>query len=142
MTDHAVVLQKLTILQEHLGRVRRRRPATLDAFRQDIDLQDAVALSLLVAIQEAVDLAFHISADEGWGVPASNAESFDILSRHGVIDAALAAEMAATAALRNRIAHGYASVDVDRLWREIPAGLSALERFVVAVARFLPADPS
>ena len=142
MTDRAVVLQKLATLRDHLGRVRRRRPATADAFRQDLDLQDAVSLSLLVAIQEAVDIAFHLSADEGWGVPASNAESFEMLSRHGVIDAGLAAEMAAAVGLRNRIVHGYASVDVDRLWNEIPTGLSAMERFVAAIARFVPPDPS
>jgi uncharacterized protein YutE (UPF0331/DUF86 family) len=142
VTDRAVVLQKLATVRDHLGRVRRRRPATADAFREDLDRQDAVALSLLVAIQEALDVAFHVSADEGWGVPASNAESFEILSRHGVIDATLAGEMAAAAGLRNRIAHGYASIDADRLWNEIPTGLAALERFVAAVARFLPRDPS
>lgn len=30
------------------------------------------------------------------------------------------------AALRNRIAHGYASVDFARIWAELPSGLEAL----------------
>jgi uncharacterized protein YutE (UPF0331/DUF86 family) len=34
---------------------------------------------------------------------------------------------------RNRIAHGYASVDVERLFTETPAGLDALERYAVAL---------
>ncbi|MGH7899893.1 MAG: type VII toxin-antitoxin system HepT family RNase toxin [Candidatus Binatia bacterium] len=122
----------------HLGRAKRRRPETVEALRADVDLQDALALSLLVAIQEAVDLAFHIVADEGWGVPSSYAESFEILSRHGVIDAALAGDMAAASGLRNRIAHGYALLDVSRLWHEIPTGLAALERYAAAIARFVP----
>lgn len=138
MTDAAIVLQKLATLRDHLGRVRRRRPASVEALRADVEVQDALALSLLVAIQEAVDIAFHISADEGWGVPSSYAESFEILSRHDVIDAKLAGELASTAALRNRIAHGYASVDVERLWAEIPSGIAALERYVEAIARFIP----
>jgi uncharacterized protein YutE (UPF0331/DUF86 family) len=137
VTDTAIVSQKLTSLTEHLGRARRRRPGTLDALRADIDLQDALALSLLVAIQDAVDVAFHIVADEGWGVPASYAESFEMLARHGVIDVTLASEMAAAAGLRNRIAHGYASLDVTRLWNEMPAGLDALERYAAAIARFV-----
>lgn len=41
-------------------------------------------------------------------MPASYADSFDVLARHGVIAAPLAAELAAVCALRNRIAHGYA----------------------------------
>jgi len=138
VTDTAVVLQKLASLTEHLGRAKRRRPATVEALRSDVDVQDALALSLLVAIQEAVDLAFHIVADEGWGVPSSYAESFEILARHGVIDAALASDMAGASGLRNRIAHGYASIDVSRLWTEMPTGLAALERYAVAIARFVP----
>jgi uncharacterized protein YutE (UPF0331/DUF86 family) len=138
VTDSAIVLQKLTSLTEHLARAKRRRTGTLDALRADVDRQDALALSLLVAIQEAVDLAFHIVADEGWGVPSSYAESFEMLARHGVIDASLAGEMAAASGLRNRIAHGYASLDVGRLWDEMPEGLAALERYAAAIARFLP----
>jgi uncharacterized protein YutE (UPF0331/DUF86 family) len=53
---------------------------------------------------------------------------------HGVIDTALARRLAAMAALRNRLAHGYASVDVERIWSELPEGLAALDGFAAAVA--------
>lgn len=134
MTDPILVLRKLTVLREHAERVRRRRVDDLEAFRADTDLQDALALSLLVAIQEALDIAMHICADEGWGIPASYGDSFEILARHRVIDAALAGDLARMTALRNRIAHGYASVDVDRIHAEVPAGLGALDRYATAVA--------
>jgi uncharacterized protein YutE (UPF0331/DUF86 family) len=141
MTDAAVVLKKLANLREHLLRVRRRRPPTVEELRNDLDRQDAIALSLLVAIQEAADIAFHVVADEGWGTPSSYAEGFEILSRHAVIDAELAHRMTLAAGLRNRIAHGYASLDLERMWVEIPEGLDALERYVIAIARFLaPSD--
>jgi uncharacterized protein YutE (UPF0331/DUF86 family) len=42
------------------------------------------------------------------------------------------------AALRNRLAHGYASVDIDRVYNELPAGVDALERFAARVAAVLP----
>ncbi len=42
-------------------------------------------MSLLVAIHEATDIAFQVTGDEGWGIPSSYAEGFEILSRHGVI---------------------------------------------------------
>lgn len=138
MTDTTLVLQKLTTLRDHAARVARRCPTSVEELRGDVDRQDAIALGILVAVQEATDIAFHIAADEGWGVPGSYAEGFDILARHGVIDADLAAEMAAAVGLRNRIAHGYASVDVDRLWTEIPRGLAAFERYATAVAGFVP----
>ena len=133
MTDAPLVLRKITLMREHLARARRRRPATAAAFRADVDLQDGVAFGLFVAIQEAVDTALHVVADEGWGVPGSYAEAFELLAQHGVLTPAHAAELAATVGLRNRSAHGYASVDVERLYAESPAGLDALERYATAL---------
>jgi len=39
-----------------------------------------------------------------------------------VIDDDLARRLGGISSLRNRVAHGYASVDFERLWRETPAG--------------------
>lgn len=138
MTDAEIVLAKLGVLREHVSRARRRRPERLEALRADVDVQDALSMSLMVAVQEAVDVAFHIAADEKWGVPATYAESFDLLATRGVLSAELGRRLASAAALRNRIAHGCASVDLDRLWRELPGGLDALEEFATAIAAFLP----
>lgn len=137
MTDPLLVLRKLSLLREHLSRVRRRRPHSREALRDDVDLQDALAMSLLVAVQEAIDIAMHVAADEGWGLPASHAEAFDLLARHAVLSPAHARELAGVVAVRNRIAHGYASVDLDRLWSELPAGVETLDRFAEAIAGFM-----
>lgn len=95
-------------------------------------------MSFLVAMQEAIDIAFHMVTDEGWGIPSSYADGFSVLAERGVIDRTLAESLARMVALRNRIAHGYASVDVDRLWTELPVGLDALDAYAGAVARLLP----
>lgn len=137
MTDAEVVIRKLAVLRDHVLRARRRRPASADALAADLDLQDALCMSLLVAIQEAIDIAFHIAADEGWGVPSSNVEAFEIIARNGVLGAELVRAMGSAAGLRNRIAHGYASVDLARLWAEIPAGLDSLEQYAAKVAELV-----
>jgi uncharacterized protein YutE (UPF0331/DUF86 family) len=141
VTDALIILKKLAMLREHAARVRRRRPEARETFEGDVDVQDALALSFLVAVQEANDIAMHISADEGWGVPGSYAEAFELLARNAVITAEHARELAAVAAVRNRIAHGYASVDPGRLWTELPPGLDALDRYVEAIARFVGDPP-
>jgi uncharacterized protein YutE (UPF0331/DUF86 family) len=137
VTDSAVVFRKLSSLREHVARMRKRRPDDLAAFRSDPDRQDAIGMSLLVAIQSALDIALHIASDEGWGVPASYAESFGVLASHGLIDAPLVASMANLATLRNRLAHGYGTVDMDRIWTELPPGVAALDAFASAIARHL-----
>jgi uncharacterized protein YutE (UPF0331/DUF86 family) len=136
MTDALVLVQKLAMLREHTRRIRERRPADAEAFTSDVVVQDAIALNLLVATQEAADIAMHIAADEGWGVAGSYREAFELLARHHVIDARHAKQLGDVVAVRNRIAHGYGSVDPVRLWNEIPAGLEALDRYVESIATF------
>ncbi len=99
-------------------------------------------MSVLVVVQESLDVAFHVASDEGWGVPASYRESFDLLAHHGVIGQELASSLGGAAQLRNRIAHGYATVDLDRLWAELPQGVSAFEQFVAAIARHVASGDS
>jgi uncharacterized protein YutE (UPF0331/DUF86 family) len=137
MTDPSLVLAKLSVLGEQLARMERRRATDLDTFRQDIDRQDALAMSLMVALQESADIALHIASDEGWGVAPSYAESFQRLAQHGLIDASLASRLANIASLRNRLAHGYASLDFERLWREAPAGIEALRQYAAKIAAHL-----
>ena len=139
MTDAILVLAKLTTLREHLARMERRRPETFEAFETDVDRQDALALSLPVALQEAADIALHMAADEGWGVASSYAESFELLAKAGAISRDLAGKMAAIASLRNRVAHGYASVDAARIWREAPEGVETMRQYAAAIAAWI--DP-
>lgn len=138
MTDAGVVLRKLATMREHVRRARRRRPSSVELLAQDADLQDALSMSVLVAVQEAIDIAFHLVTGMGLGVPASNAEVFELLAKSEVIDSELAQQLTRATALRNRIAHGYASLDVERLWRELPDGLAAFDRFAAAVAQRVP----
>lgn len=137
MTNIALVARKLAIVDEHLRRLRERRPAELSTLKADTLLQDAIALSILVLVQEAMDIALHIASDEGWELASSYREAFVVLERHGLLDAPLTTSLAGAAQLRNRIAHGYASLDVDRLWQELPAGIAAFESFSARIAQFL-----
>ena len=139
MTDAPLVLHKLARLREYVALARRRRPPSAAEMESDVDRRDALALAVLVAVQEAVDVAYHIASDEGWGTPDSHASGFSTLAAHGVVTPALATELAGVARVRNRIAHGYASVDHERLWSELPRGLDALEELATAIARWLPA---
>ena len=141
MTNTVLVLAKLTTLREHTDRMERRRSSSLEAFQRDNDLQDALALSLIVALQEAADIALHIASDEGWGVASSYAESFRLLAAHGVIGEDLARRLGGMSSLRNRVAHGYGSVDFERLWRESPPGVAAMREFAAAVAAYIGAGP-
>jgi uncharacterized protein YutE (UPF0331/DUF86 family) len=137
VTNVALVARKLSVLREHLRRITERRTATLAEFEQDLLVQDAVAMGVLVAVQEATDIALHIASDEGWELAGTYREGFAVLARHRVITTELAASLGDASQLRNRIAHGYASLDASRLWKELPSGVAAFSEFADAMAAFL-----
>lgn len=136
--DPILVTRKLAALRDHIERMRRRRPARLEDLKPDLDLQDAIAMSLLVAVQTALDIALHFVAEEGVGVPASYAEAFTIIEQKGLVPADVAERLRRMAALRNRIAHGYASVDFGKIWAELPDGLEAFDAFARALNSRIP----
>lgn len=141
MTDVGLVLHKLARLRDQIALTRARRPVDAATLAGDLLLRDALSMALLVTIQTAIDIAYHVATDEGWGVPDSHASAFVSLAEHGVIDDALAASLTGIARVRNRIEHGYASVDHPRIWAELPSGLDALDDLARRVAGWLP-DPS
>jgi uncharacterized protein YutE (UPF0331/DUF86 family) len=130
----------MAALIEYAQRARTRRPPSAELLAADAERQDALAMALLVAIQEAIDIAFHIVTDERWGTPRSYAEGFELLAKGGVIGAELALAMTRATGLRNRLAHGYASVDLPRLWAELPEGLDALDAYAQAIAVYSSRD--
>jgi uncharacterized protein YutE (UPF0331/DUF86 family) len=139
MTNVSLVERKLGVIADHVGRMKTRRPPSVEAFAVDLMVQDAISMSLLVAVQESLDVSLHIASDEGWELAPTSRDAFLVLAKHKVIEAALAVELGKVAQLRNRIAHGYATLDAARLWSELPNGVSAFEAFTQAVARFLVA---
>jgi len=112
-------------------------PNDLSVLKADQLLQDAIALSVLVVVQEAMDIALHIASDEGWELASTYREAFVVLERHGLLEPTLTPSLTGAAQLRNRIAHGYASLDVERLWTELPSGIDAFTAFSSTVARFM-----
>jgi len=105
----------------------------LSAFLADRAIRDLSIFYLFLAIQECIDLAAHWVADEGWGEADDAGSAFDILADRGVVERDVATALRAAAGLRNRIAHGYAMLDYERVHREAQAGIPALRSFLVAV---------
>lgn len=103
-------------------------------FRADVQKRDLALFYLFLAIQECIDLAAHWVADEGWGEPDDAGSAFDLLADRGAISREAATALRGATGLRNRIAHGYALLDYDRVHVEAREGIPALRAFLLAVA--------
>jgi uncharacterized protein YutE (UPF0331/DUF86 family) len=63
----------------------------------------------------------------------SSGSAFDVLADRGVVTRETATALRASAGLRNRIAHGYAMLDYERVHREAQAGIPELRIFLLAI---------
>jgi uncharacterized protein YutE (UPF0331/DUF86 family) len=125
-----LLLRKILACRERIDRLRAAIPAQAEAVATDERLEAFLSFHLFLLIQDAVDLAAHLVAERGLAVPASQRESFEALARAGVLTSKSAEAMARLASLRNRIAHSYGDLDVVRMARELPVGLTDAQHFL------------
>ena len=125
-----LLLKKAIACRERIARIQAALPGRPEEVVSDERLEAFIAFNIFLLIQDAIDLAAHLVAARGLGVPASHRESFELLARSGLLTGETAKEMAAVASLRNRIAHTYGDLDPIRLVREAPTGLAIVERYL------------
>jgi uncharacterized protein YutE (UPF0331/DUF86 family) len=138
MVERDVVLSKAATIDRCLARVAEVRSRPAGALLP-MDVEDIVVLNVTRAVQAAADLAAHVVAAEGYGLPDSLAGAFTLLERHGVIDPDLAAKMRQAMAFRNVAVHTYEAVDA-RIVEAIAAHrIEELRRFAGRmVERYAP----
>lgn len=111
MVDQSLIRRKLADLERYLDQLAEYRDLTVDDYRRDWKVQRIVERTLQIAIEACVDVAEHVIADRRLRVPATYAETFEVLSDAGLLDAALRDAMMRMAGFRNVIVHEYARVD-------------------------------
>jgi uncharacterized protein YutE (UPF0331/DUF86 family) len=129
-----VVAQKVATARQRLRGAGEIFARTLDELLADEPARDLACFYLFLAIQECIDLATHWVADADWGTPDDVGGAFDILRDKGLISGQLAQGMRGATGLRNRIAHGYGSLDPERIRSEYRAGSALLLDFLSTLA--------
>lgn len=116
MVDEAVLAKKLAAIRDAVARIREVLPRSAEAFRENRTAREIVILNLFVGLQEAIALATHWLADEGWDVPQNYGDAFMALAERQILERDLAERLRAASGLRNLIAHQYGVVDAGRIF--------------------------
>jgi uncharacterized protein YutE (UPF0331/DUF86 family) len=98
------------------------------------DLQSLIERHLETSLQDCIDVATHLVAENAWPVPASYGDAFRELGRRGVLDAAHAERMAQGAGLRNLLVHASISLAPQRLHEGPGQDVADLREFAARVA--------
>jgi uncharacterized protein YutE (UPF0331/DUF86 family) len=124
-------------LADRIARVQEHRKPSAEDLAASRDSTDLVSFNLMLAVQTCTDIASHLIADEGWPAAGTLGESFTRMEQHGVIASDTAASVRDAVGLRNVVAHGYSSVDIELLQRAATTGLADLDRFAREVASWV-----
>ena len=132
MPDKDVVLAKAASIQKCLRRIKEvteLKPDSLD----EVNKQDIFVLNLQRAVQSAIDLAAHIIASEGLGVPDTIKDNFVRLEQSGIVSKDLSKKLQSMVGFRNIAIHNYQTINVDILKTILVKHLKDLEDFYTAI---------
>jgi uncharacterized protein YutE (UPF0331/DUF86 family) len=135
--DVDVVRARCQQIEQSLTRLEAIRAAGRDAFLLDADAKDIGCYRLLIAIEAALALCYHVSARRLRSVPDDYAGCFQGLENGGVIPADLSTRLQQMARFRNLLVHVYWEIDYGRVFEVIEDDLDDLRRFSQAVAALL-----
>ena len=135
MPDKDVVMAKVAIIQRCLKRIRETTENDPDSL-DNIDKQDIFVLNLQRSVQAVIDLATHIVASEGLGLPDTIKDTFRLLLGKNIIDKGLAIKMERMVGFRNIAVHNYQSIDEKILKSILRKHLSDIEEFYSRVITY------
>jgi len=137
VVDAEVLRLRIEALLEYLVRVDRFKEVEREKFVADADTHHLAERYLQLAVEAALDIAHHIIADRGYAAPSSYRDAFAILTKQGVVPAALAARLQYWAGLRDVLVHGYLEVDHGVAWDAIRDDLEDLCAWAATAAGLL-----
>jgi len=111
LVDKALILRKLTELEEHLKQIKEFSNITVEDYSREWKTQRIVERTLQIMIEICADIANHIIADKGYRVPKSYADTFRVLYEKDIIEEEIFKMMENMAKFRNVVVHRYDKLD-------------------------------
>ena len=99
--------------------------------------QDSIVLNLQRACELSIDLSNCLVSKYSLGIPQSSRESFEILSKHGIIDDLTSLRMKKMVGFRNIAVHEYQLINEKILSSIINNNLSDFENFYIQLLEYV-----
>ncbi len=128
MVDRDILLEKTAIIQRCLKRIQDVTDLSAESL-DHVDVQDIFVLNLQRAIQASVDIAAHIIAYEGLGLPDTLKDHFQLLAQNKIISIDLEQKLYAMVGFRNIAVHEYQNIDKEILKSILQNNLRDIEEF-------------
>jgi uncharacterized protein YutE (UPF0331/DUF86 family) len=132
--DVDVVRVRCQEIEQALERLDRLRKDGRSSFLASRDAQDIACYRLIVAIEAALALCYHVSARRLRAAPEDYADCFAGLEKAGIIPDTLSGRLQQMARFRNLIVHIYWTIDYGRVFDVLEHDLDDLREFSRTIA--------
>jgi len=129
MLNQELILSRCEEIEDSLNRIKKIKEMTKEEFLKDRDAQDLACYRLLILIESALNLCYHISAKHLKKVPEEYTECFVILSDAGIIPESLSKNLQKMARFRNLLVHRYWKIDYDTVYDIIRDNIEDVRKF-------------
>ena len=134
MVDESRILHKLQAITDSLSKLEELAQMGRDVFLTDFRSIDSAKYNLQTSIEAMIDICNHIISRKRLRVPATNVESFEVVSEAGLLPADALPVYRSMARFRNRIVHMYDDVDDSQIHEMLQTRLDDIRTFVQHVA--------
>ena len=134
MVDESRILHKLQAITDSLSKLEELAQMGRDVFLIDFRSIDSAKYNLQTSIEAMIDICNHIISRKRLRVPATNVESFEVVSEAGLLPADALPVYRSMARFRNRIVHMYDDVDDSQIHEMLQTRLDDIRTFVQHVA--------
>ena len=124
-------------IEESVVRLEQLATLSRDTFLADRDVLDIACYRLLVAIEAALALCYHVSSRQLQKTPEDYAACFAVLQEAGLVPEELAGRLQRMARFRNLLIHMYWKLDYGQVYDIIQHNLGDLRQFEQAIAALL-----
>jgi uncharacterized protein YutE (UPF0331/DUF86 family) len=100
-------------------------------------LQDIILHNLQISIQGCIEIASHITSDEGWTVPDTLAGLFDTFAKYKIISDGLNEKLKKRVGFRNIIIHEYQTIDLNKVYKILKEDLKDIYSFLKQVCIYV-----
>ena len=131
--DHELLRKRCEEISDACDRLDRIAKTPKESFLEDQDIRDIASYRLLVAIEAALNICYHVCSKQLTKVPENYAQCFGLLGEAGIISAELSNALQRMARFRNLLVHVYFHVDDEQLYEIINHSLDDLRQFCIAI---------
>ena len=131
--DAAIIRRKLQRITASLDGLRPIASLSLEEYRARFYERKATERLLQEAIEAALDVNAHLTAELGGEVPEDYYGGFLKVGQLGVLPTDLAGALAPSAGLRTRLVHEYETIDDAKVLASVGTLLQLYPRYVQAI---------